>query len=220
VLLRADPVGSLDGVEHHGVVSIPADHRLALRVRMGSIADGAACPDASSSGRPREYRLQLVSETGCGAIEPCRRRVVVAREILRRFRLVRESSFPSAPSNPVPRRYRVVPARTRYLAGTAHARSLAPWSAGHAREGIWCRVGTRWYPLVPAGTRKYPLATRHRLTGSSGTHEGLSQSSGSVLALRATAANSTLVVRTRHHPRSRVRGAQIIANLGLGAQIA
>jgi len=52
--------------------------------------------------------------------------------------------------HPVPRRYRVVPARTRSLAGTAHARSLAPWSAGHAREGIWCRVGTRWYPEVPA----------------------------------------------------------------------
>ena len=41
-----------------------------------------------------------------------------------------------------------------------------------------------------------------------------------VPALRATAANSTLVGRTRHHPRSRVRDAQIITILRFVAQIA
>jgi hypothetical protein len=134
--------------------------------------------------------------------------------------------------DPVPRRYLAVPARTRYLAGTAHVRSLAPWSSGLPREGIWCRVGTRWYPEVPAS---YPapfwrLEALSRPTGSRRSGDrpgsrGITCGDGGIeRTLGAKAARSTPSTRaalTRAAAsRSRVCGAQIITILGFVAQIA
>jgi hypothetical protein len=88
--------------------------------------------------------------------------------------------FPRSRRRPLVRDQRRYPAKPRAdspcRAGTAHVRSLASCSSVLAREGIWCRVGTRWYPEVPA---RYPAPFGKAETPSSATASSTGSSTGS-----------------------------------------